>query len=271
MSDNIVKAAVYCLIKINRRNKICYSVKNIFEHIVDIFLKPIKDTGMSTSQICSIVDFSVDEYDIDKYTRHRKLSSEELSEFAEELEQKFKDKGKYLHQENGKTNLLQLSFLIKTAFELELSFKEFTDIAYKAGYTFFNNWRAYPPYYFLQFMLDKKRYNFNDYAEGLTDKDNIRLLLKEKILSLESFSQSVVKEYFRNNTDTYKMVLRDALGNLCFQTDFIKYIFEAVYINGELCYEYEKDVRSYLMSLLGTELSGSSVTSCKLLGDDWQK
>ena len=201
--------------------------------------------------------------EIDFCTFYRKPEPAEALEVKEELRRIFKEKGKeferFLRNEKGESSFCQLHFIIKSVFELELSFNEFLEIANKAGYTV-KAQTSYPPYYFLRYFLERKRWdsgkeirvqtfippsyilrfimgrrrwNYYAYRLSLIDKDNISVLLREKVLSLQCFNEVAVKDFFQKNADRYRMTFREAADDFQFQVDFIQYFFNAVYISGD--------------------------------------
>lgn len=135
--------------------------------------------------------------------------------------------------------MFKISFLIKLAFECGLSFDSFRKLAYLAGHSFHGK-TCYPPYFFLQCALYKGS-RYEEYKNALLDINVIKTLLKNDILRLNNcenfyFSARLISDYLRKNKEKYKTSLMRALEDRNFQTDFIRYFFEAVYINGNLDY-----------------------------------
>ena len=241
MSDNIIKTAIAELIGEKKDNKGLSSF--LSEHDIGFFGAFIGSLlGEGEPGYCPKIISQPNRrgrIDIDKYTSRQKLSSEESRLFIAKLKRIFKDKGKkpdrYLLKGDDNA-VFKLNFLIKSAFDLELSFEEFTTMVNKAGYTL-DIGSVYPPYYFLRYMLERQCWDYNEYSKGLTDMKNISVLLETKIISLEDFSEAVIKNYFMRKRSAYKMTLQEALADLQFQTDFIQFLFNAVYISGELSYK----------------------------------
>ena len=81
--------------------------------------------------------------------------------------------------------------------------------------------------------MGRRRWNYYAYRLSLIDKDNISVLLREKVLSLQCFNEVAVKDFFQKNADRYRMTFREAADDFQFQVDFIQYFFNAVYISGD--------------------------------------
>ena len=240
MSENIIKNAVKDLIRSSKGPLssihfiLIYGIDFVSKFTIGILGKSgiaADFAGSIFYNTAALKELS----DVDFFSLYKKLETAEARELKEELRLMLKNKGKDLEEDLLKedSEIFKLSFLIKMAFKLELSFNEFIDIAKKAGYTV-KTQTSYPPYYFLRYMLERKQWDYYAYREGLTDKDNISVLLREKVLSLQCFNEAAVKDFFQNNADRYRMSFREASDNLQFQVDFIQYFFNAVYICGEL-------------------------------------
>lgn len=181
---------------------------------------------------------------LDSYTACRSLNFEEAEKYLQELQDETGDDIDALQRlagvDGGKEKLFQISFLIKLTFEYDIDFASFRQLAHLAGYSFHMN-TGYPPYFFLQYALHKG-VGYEEYRDGLLDIAVIKTLLENDILRLNHiekfyFNQNIILDYLNKNREKYKTTFTLALKDRDFQADFIRYFFDAVYINGELNYE----------------------------------
>lgn len=175
---------------------------------------------------------------LDRQTYFKGLSREETLEFENYLKERFnnvnKSYSRYLNRFSDKIGIFQINSLISLAFYLQLSFDEFRALAKLAGYSFDKN-TPYPPYYFLKELLQHKSFDYSQYRRAVTNADFIRQILEETdILSLNCFNENNLRAFFQKHSQKYKMTFDEALKDLSFQTDYLSYFLESVYITGSL-------------------------------------
>jgi len=175
---------------------------------------------------------------LDAHTYFKDLNREEVVKFDNTLKERFESKNKsfddYRKRFTSKTAIYQINSIISAAFYLQLSFGEFRALAHLAGYSFERN-TPYPPYYFLREMLNRECFDYCQYKKALAGKSFIKEILRETdILKLNFFHENDIKAFFQSNSGKYKMTFQEALKNLDFQTDFLSYFLESVYITGSL-------------------------------------
>ena len=132
----------------------------------------------------------------------------------------------------SKKQIFKISFLIKLAFELSLSFQDFRHLAHKAGYIFPSQ-LYYPPYYLLEKALSNK-VGCEIYTNALTNISAIELMLCRDILKLDSFNKSCIQNYFLKRKSSYTAPYCEVLKDIKFQANFVSYFFRAFYIDGGL-------------------------------------
>lgn len=173
---------------------------------------------------------------LDLQTYFKNINRKEAQSYIDSLKSVFADKGRsfevYTGRYSSKTAIFKINFLIKLAFDLQLSFEAFRKLAAQAGY-YFNINTPYLPYYFLKNMLDTDRYDYGMYKKGLTNTENIKLLIDNELLSPDSFNKNDMQNYFQSHRGKYRMTFDSALKDLRFQADFISCFFNKVYISGE--------------------------------------
>lgn len=141
---------------------------------------------------------------------------------------------------------LHIAEIIKTAFEFELSFKQFAELAYCAGY-YIPEDTVWPPYYLLKSFLDAKNYNYEEYKRELTDLENIKLYLELGTADIDNFSYRIRKNYYLY-INKYASSFREARQTQEFKESFLQFFFRHQYLYDDLystLFKIDKEAANY--------------------------